>query len=513
MASSFFSKVTRFLRREAWVLLLGTLAFVTRIVWNTIVHPPRNYVFSDMHGYFDRSHDFVKQPLTGTYDYLAFYPWGTHVYLGWIRRLFTTPQTCPREVKDAIAGAGCWPMDIGMALLGAIGVVYTVLIARRLTQVTSEHRNTGKRRWVYVVVGFAALLYYPFLSQGSYYLSETPFFACLAAATFHSLRLCDEGKSGDAVAFGIFVALGTSVRPQMLMSVVFLAVFWFFRRSRLPGATLKKLVLAMVPVALMLVFSAIRTTRHLRVMDKNEFALVAANDALNYAFGRCHAIGIEARTNTYRSAFGPPSLGSLHFGARDQRRKGKPVYLELDPALPDDPACEVNKRHKEKKEPTEPCLLVQGRMWSRPAFNELAKKCIQKTGWLRQGYYAFTHVVLNFGFNITWPDSGQRLRYTPVLGIPIPTGRPIMEGFQLGFGASIVPFGIVGCVLAFQKKRTREGLLAMHIWASLLVAALYFGETRLRTPYDFIFIILGFDLMGRLATWVGRKIRAKTARG
>ena len=495
------------------MIFIAALAFATRIYWNVAVHPPRNFVYSDMHGYFDRADDFVKQPLTGVYDYLSFYPWGTHAYLGLVKLLFTTPKTCPREVKDAIAAPGCLPMDVAMAVLGAIGVVYTTLLARRLTQRTPEHAATGRRRWVYVIIGLASIFYYPFLAQGGFFLSETPFFACLAAASFHGLRLADEGKTSDALLFGLLTGLGAWVRPQILMSIVLLGIFWLFRRKQLPGATLKKLVLSAVPMALLLVFSAVRTTRHIRVYDPKEFALVSTNDALNYAFGRCHPISIEARTKNYRSAFGPPSLGSLYFGARDLRRKNQPVFLELSPALPDDPACEVNKRHKDKKEPTEPCLLVEGKMWSRHALGDLSRRCVEKTGLAKQAYYGVTHVLLNFGFNYMWPDSGQKLRKTSFLGLfDVPNGGPIIKGWQIWFGATLMPLGMIGCVLAFRKKRARDGLLAMHFWAAMIVAAMYFGETRLRTPYDFLFLIFGLDLLSRAARWLGRKFVAVTAR-
>ena len=42
------------------------------------------------------------------------------------------------------------------------------------------------------------------------------------------------------------------------------------------------------------------------------------------------------KRENYRAAFGPPSLGSLHFGVRELRKKKQPVFIELKPALPDD---------------------------------------------------------------------------------------------------------------------------------------------------------------------------------
>lgn len=503
--ASFLRRATRFLRREAWVIVITLLALVTRLTWNLVIHPPRNFVFSDMGGYFNRSEDFVKQPLTATADYLSFFPWGTHAFLGLVRKIFTTPLTCPREVKDNIAAAGCAPMDIALALLGVVGVFYTTLLARRLTRRGPPGATWYRRRWVYVVIGLGTVVYYPFLAQGGFYMSEVPFLACLAAATFHSVRLVDEGKTSDAILFGLFAGLGSFARPQMLMSVAFLAVFWLFRRRQLRGATLWRLALACVPLALLLLFSAIRTTRHIREHDKNEIALVSTNDALNYTFGRCHPISIEARTKGYRSFFGPPSLGSLHFGAKEQKKKKQWVPLELKPALPDDVRCESNKKHLDKKEGTEPCLLIEGKMWSRDVLAAQSKQCVEKSGYGRQAYYALTHLALNFGFNIAWPDSGQKLRETPILGVKIKNGRPIMEAWQVGFGAAIVPFAVIACVLAFRKRRARDGMLAMHFWAASLVAMLYFGDTRLRTPYDCLLLILGLDLLARLARWLGRR--------
>ncbi|MEI2638395.1 MAG: hypothetical protein V9F03_05290 [Microthrixaceae bacterium] len=98
--------------------------------------------------------------------------------------------------------------------------------------------------------------------------------------------------------------------------------------------------------------------------------------------------------------------------------------LSLAPAMPDDLTCETNKKHLEKKEPTEPCIAIKGKMWSRPELGALAATCVARTGVGRQVYYAFTHAVLNVAFNLTWPDSGQKLtedsrpRTPPLRGPP-----------------------------------------------------------------------------------------------
>jgi hypothetical protein len=516
--------VGRFLRREAWVIAITALALVTRLAWNLVIHPPRNYVYSDMGGYFNRADDVVRQPLWATADYLSFFPWGTHAFLGAVKAVFIAPpawlawfwglfgfhpggiEACPRELKEGVAAAGCAPMDVAMALLGVVSVLYTTLLARRITRRGPHSTASSARRWVYVPIGLFAVVYYPFLAQGGFYMSEVPFLAAFSAATYHSVRLADEGQRRDALLFGLFAGLATIARPQMLMSVALLGVLWLFRRQKLPGATKRNLAFAGLPLALILAFSAIRTTRHIRMHDPHEFALVSTNDALNYAFGRCHPVAIEARTKSYKSYFGPPSLGSIYWAGKERARKQQWMPLPLSPAMPDDLACELNKRHLEKKEPTEPCIAIEGKMWSRDTLAEVASTCVAKTGLGRQLYYAFSHVVLNVAFNLTWPDSSQKLKKTPFLGLEISTGRPVMELWQTLFGALVFPFALIASILAFTKRRARDGLLSMHLWAAMIVGIVYFGDTRLRTPYDGVLAILAFDLMGRCATWIGARV-------
>lgn len=546
MRASLLRRALRRLRREAWVIVITLVSLVTRLWWNLSFHPPHNFVFSDMGGYFNRADDFATQPLTFATDYLSFFPWGTHAFLGLVKLLFTTPATCQRNPPNGVALPGCWPMDASLAILGAVGVCYTTLLARRLTSAGPSGRRP---RWIYIVIGLGLALYYPIISQGGFFMSEIPFFAGFSAATFYSVRLADEGKTRDAALFGLFAGLAALARPQMLMSLMFLGVFWLWRRRQLRGWTVRKLAVAAIPLGLILTFSAIRTTRHMRVFHKDELALVSTNDALNYAFGRCHPIAIEAHMKGYGSFFGPPSLGALHFSMKDRRKKNERlereildltnkkirtkdvaeraalqkrideakkgqlwVPLELKPVMPSDPTCDTNKRHAERKEDLEPCINIEGKMWSREVMGKLASDCVAKTGIGRQLYYAMTHVALNYGFNRTWPDSGQPVRDTKVLGLKISSGGPVMEAWQVGFGASILPLATIACVLAFLRRRARDGLLTMHLFAMNLVGILYFGDTRLRTPYDGLMIILGLDLLARILRWTGKKTLGLLAR-
>lgn len=500
-------RVASFLRREGWVIAITLFALLVRLFWNIWVHPPREHVVSDMQGYFVRAAMLVEEPLSTAHEELSFYPWGTHALLGALQWLFVAKGACPRAaLQGRVIPDACSPMDIGLAVVGAVGVMYTTLIARRLLLMRRGSLGAVRPRWLYIAVGLLTALYYPLLALTGYYLSEGPFFAGLAAAAFHSLRLADEGKKRDALLFGLFAGLAAIVRPQALMSVAVLGVFWLFRRRQLRGATFSRLALAGLPLALILAFSAVRTTRHLRQRDKTAVALVSTNDALNYAFGRCHATTIEARDRGSVYYYGPPSLGSLHFGVERLRKEGYWVPLGLEPALPPDPQCEVNKKHKTKNQPAEPCVLIRGRMWDRPLFSALADACVKQTGLVRQIYFAATHVVMSFGTNVTWPDSSQRRDVVWVFGVPFTYGASIMLSWQIAFGVLVVPLALLAVLRSLSRRRAREGLLAAHIWACVIVSMLYFGETRLRTPYDFLLLLLAAELWARLLRAAARAV-------
>src|SRR5262249_42018446 len=84
---------------------------------------------------------------------------------------------------------------------------------------------------------------------------------------------------------------------------------------------------------------------------------------------------------------------------------------------------------------------------------------------------------------IIWPDQADPTYRLPMIlwcQVPIPI---------------VVPGMVVALIAAFARRRARELLLLTHVWALLATAIYYFGDTRLRAPYD------GILWMAALGAW------------
>jgi hypothetical protein len=238
-----------------------------------------------------------------------------------------------------------------------------------------------------------------------------------------------------------------------------------------------------IPLGLILAVSSLRLYWHTSKQWKNgTIGLVSTNGPLNYAFGRCHATGIEAVAKDGKGFFGPPPFGSLLGFSKDKDKKVKPIF-PLDPAMGE-------------------TVKFNGHMWDAKPLYELAHTCVEKTGYYRQFKYALTHVILLWGYNIIWPDQGQKPQFR----------EPMLQWSAFHAGA-ILPPAALWMLLAFRKKHARTMLIALHIWAEVLVAILYFGDTRYRAPYDGLLILLAATGYVVLLGWLWRTLRGGFGRG
>jgi 4-amino-4-deoxy-L-arabinose transferase-like glycosyltransferase len=397
-----------------------------RLVWNLAIHRPLDFGFSDMGGYLERARTSIEHP-DEPRGYFALFPWGTHWLLSLSMRAFG---------KDNGAAIG-----VLYAILGALAVAYGFALARRLT----------RRVWVARAVGAVLAVYYPWISLGGYTLSEPPFTLFLCATAYHGLDYADRGRARDAWLSGGMLAAGAVFRPQILAALPLYALHLLLRRQAWRRLHLRVLVPAVAaPLAVVIVVSAARMRFH-----TGRYGFIAGNGPLNYAFGRCHATSITARAPDRVSGYSPPSLGALAgYGASHPHS-----FFQLDPALDRN-------------------ITVAGHIWEAEPFQALAQRCVQATGPARQARYAVAHVALLWFFDSIWPDTGQ------------PAFRRPME-ISLGVhNLLILPAALVAMGLAFRRRHARTMLLAVHVWALLVVAMVYFGDTRLRAPYDGILITL-----------------------
>ncbi len=411
-------------RRDLLLVTLAALA--VRLVWNLRIHPPLEFAYSDMGGYLDRANLMIDKPRT-TAPWLTLFPYGTHFFIFAVKRLFG------RDNAGAVGAA--------YAVLGALAVAYTYATAERFIP----------RRWARRLVGLVLVVYYPWISLGGYALSEIPFTFCVAASTFYGLRLADLGRRSDAWLLGLSLGTGVAVRPQILVAVALLALHFVVRRRAWKHFTPGLAVRAALPFALILAFSAYRLHEHTQ-----KWGLVSTNGPLNFVFGRCHNTGLEAVAPGSRGFFGPPALGAMF----QYQKEHKGALFTLDPAM------------GEK-------LTIQGQMYDSEPNYKLAASCVRKTGYLKQVSYAITHVVLLWGYNIIWPDQGQKPRWREPMAISL-----------AAHNAAILPAAALGMLLAFRRRRARAMLLALQVWSLIVTSMLYFGDTRYRAPYDGLLILL-----------------------
>ncbi len=442
--------------RERWLWLLFSAALAVRLHWNLVVHPLGDYIYSDMNGYVQRADRLLDHP-DQPHEYSSFFPYGTHVMLAGIKLLFG------QENYTAVG--------IIYALFGAVGVALCYAVARRASRFPV----------VAPAAGILAVFYYPHLSLGGYILSEVPFSTFLMAALLCALRLADHGRARDAWMMGMWAGIGAAFRPQMLLSAAAVGLFWLARRKSLPNIRFKHLLLSAVPLAIVLAASSA-----LLHFNTGRWGLISENGSFNLVFGRCHNSKIESLPDGEghgRVHFRPPPFLQLKNLEAKQRAQGLEPEAPLEPAIADE-------------------LSYRGYIGDREVHMEYIRECIRKTGLWGQLRYSYTNVMLLWRYNIPWPDSGRSAWRAPARWWMRHHRDYLAVPALLMLGVMFVP----------GPKTAKTGLVAVNLLALLVLAAIYFGGIRHRTPYDFVVIIMAFETYALLGWMLWRGLLRWTGR-
>src|SRR5215218_3036400 len=176
---------------------------IVRIVWGLVLHPPFDYLYSDMGGYVDRAQRLATGGGLQRFD--AFFPPGTHMLLAAPMTLFGT------ERAGLWAGAVLW-----CALSSAIPLFAWRLAHLLLTPAAAS-----------LTALFCA--FWPlYITYGGFFTSEIPSLAFLLAslcAGYGAARL-----SGRAA--GLLGGVAVVNRPQLILNLAVLAVPMLFRFRR-----------------------------------------------------------------------------------------------------------------------------------------------------------------------------------------------------------------------------------------------------------------------------------------
>ena len=142
---------------------------------------------------------------------------------------------------------------------------------------------------------------------------------------------------------------------------------------------------------------------------------------------------------------------------------------------------------------------------------EIRRECFARTGVVEQVRYSVVNASLLFFFASPWPDFAETKRRDKAGHFPpgiVLVG--LAEGSRFFYAIFLLLPSLVGAALGLRELVRRDttpnlalAFVALQLFVSLAVAAVFFGDPRLRAPYDpfaFVLAILALTTaMRRLA--------------
>lgn len=441
------------------LVALAALALVTRLVWNLWIHPPGDYVFSDMGQYVLRAQKLADEGFVWGQRNLAWQSFGTHYLLAAVFKVFGGQP--PFRAASIV-----------FALLGAAAVPLAYLLACRVVT----------RRWIANAAGVLALLWYPNLSTTGYFLSETPFLFFQLLSTYWMVITFQEGRR--AVPAGIAAGVSFMLRPQTAVFFALVFVTWLVNVRGLPKVRARQVVGFAAPLLLALLYSLWRFSMH-----TGYWGGVAESANMNLTAGRCHNIVTQAFADQ-----GALERSVRRNNTRDGRRVSVPGLRALGGLPPSHPLALRPALEAET-------IRFVGYIGDPFIHREFQRRCVQKTGLLGQLRYAAANLSLQWFFAKQWPDQEPKAR---------PYFMPIAEVYRYLFAAVFLIPSLVGMGMALRRLREDPvlALLGWQIFSSVVIAAIFFGDVRLRTPYDPYALILALVAFAAVGGWI-RELRRR----
>ena len=234
------------------------------------VSHPRDHIYSDMHGYLERGWKIASgMPFT---DFDAFYPSGNSIFYAFFFLLFGFAS--------------------GVKIISIVQLVL-IALANLLLALSTLILFSSKRLSLFVM--FAASIYWPFISQASFFMAEPLFMFCIMLAfylyccglkqnTWLSRGNISYRMHGFMLLLGLLLGYASLVKGQGLAVLLSLIVFTIFWRKT-PWAILSLCAGALLPILM-------QSALHSANLGKPSFFL-SANDAFNSYLGqsRHEAIG------------------------------------------------------------------------------------------------------------------------------------------------------------------------------------------------------------------------------
>jgi hypothetical protein len=441
-----------------WLLGLTVLAVVSRLVWVLFVHPPGDYVFSDMAKYVERAQDLADNGFRWGIRPLAWQAWGTHYILAVPLWLFGKDNMVAASIMWALMGAGAVPLGY--------------LLATRVC----------RHAFMPPIVGVAMLAWHPSLSNTGYFLSETPFLFFQLWSTYWLVVLMQDGRR--ALGAGLVSAVAFAVRPQSALFFVLVLLTWVVNRKRFEHVRVPHLLAVALPLLLALGYAFGRFHAHTGYGPG-----IAENANMNLTAGRCH--------NIVTQAFRSEALlrrSEATGDTRKGRRVSLPGYRVLANKLPPEHPMALRPAMNSET------IRFVGYIGDPEVHREIRRECYRRTGFREQVRYSVVNASLSWIYGHQWPEMERgRKRFFPAVS----AYKRVFQIF-VWIPSLIGVFFAIGAI----RRRPELTLVAWQIVTSTTIAAIFFGSIRLRTPYDPYAIILAVEVWGAIALWLARRFRA-----
>lgn len=448
------------------LLALTGLALASRLAWALWIHPPGDYVFRDMEGYMYSARHVVEHGFAA-HRYLAFQAWGTHALLVAPLALF--------GAHALVAAAVMW------ACLGAAAVPIVYLLACRVCS----------RPWAPAAVGVAALLWYPNITNTGVFLAEAPLLGCITATVWRLVVLLEEGRG--ALVCGLLCAACFALRPETAVFLLLAFLLWLGVRREHTPAKWRHVGIVAAPLAVTLAFSLVRFHHH-----TGRWGGVAESAAINFTLARCQHPRLQGYRTPEEFARDPSLKAGRSVGVASYAQrladKNTDRLLGLRPAFGrtptqyeiDGPSGPLPIRISERGT----SIQYVGHHTDPEIHAAIARACAAQTGLLGQVRTSLSNLAGLWFFNAQWPDNSDR-------GQPF---QPWSDAFVSIFQWLIWLPSTLGALWAVRDARRSPGLAlcALPLVAIAVVAAVWFGEIRFRTPYDPLALLLAVEAWGCL---------------
>ncbi len=246
-----------------------------RAAWVLSLHPPLEYVYSDMKGYVDRAAELATGMPLDRYD--AFYPPGTQWLLALPLFVFGFDRT------------GLWAAAVLWWALSA----FTPLAIWRFAR---YHLTIPAAAITAVLVALYPLQ----IAYSGFFLSETPAIALLTGSLWLAARAAASGRARGLLGAGLLGGLAVANRPALIANLLVALV-------SLPSAARRRAIAALgggVALVLLLVIAH-------NSIAAGKATFISENSGLTFWLGHCDVRTVKAgdpRVGPYFEFAAPPAL-------------------------------------------------------------------------------------------------------------------------------------------------------------------------------------------------------------